>query len=247
MKRSRFTVTLVAAIGALIIGAQANPAAPYTPAADLKGQWSFDPDPALPNVLIIGDSISIAYTLAVRELLKEQANVHRPLKDDGKGPENSGDTIIGLANLDRWLGDREWSLIHFNWGLWDLCYRNKSVTVNGGRDKVNGTLSVTLEDYETNLNELVARLKATGAKLVWANTTVVPEGESGRFAGDEVNYNAVAGRVMAAHGIPVNDLHATSKEFPADHFVRPGDVHFSAKGNAKLAAKVAAEIRKLLE
>jgi len=247
MKRSRFTAILLAAIGALAIGAQANHAVPYTPAADLKGQWSFKPDPALPHVLIIGDSISIAYTLAVRGLLEGRANVHRPLKKDGKGPENSGDTTIGLAKLDNWLGDREWSVIHFNWGLWDLCYRNKNITRNGGRDKVNGTLSVTPEDYERNLTELVTRLKATGAKLVWANTTVVPEGESGRFAGDEVKYNAVAGRVMAAHGISVNDLHATSKDFPADHFVGPGDVHFTATGSAKLANQVAAEIRKLLE
>jgi acyl-CoA thioesterase-1 len=43
---------------------------PYTPAADLRGRWAFEADPALPNVLILGDSISIAYTLPVREKLR---------------------------------------------------------------------------------------------------------------------------------------------------------------------------------
>jgi len=32
---------------------------PFTPPADLKGKWDFRADPKLPNVLIIGDSISM--------------------------------------------------------------------------------------------------------------------------------------------------------------------------------------------
>ena len=32
----------------------------------------------LPRVLLIGDSVSIGYTLPTRELLKGKANVHRP-------------------------------------------------------------------------------------------------------------------------------------------------------------------------
>ena len=35
-------------------------------------------NPALPRVLLIGDSISIGYTLPVRELLDGRANLHRP-------------------------------------------------------------------------------------------------------------------------------------------------------------------------
>lgn len=198
-------------------------------------------------MLILGDSISIGYTLPVRELLKGKANVFRPMRADGKEPDNCGDTGIGLANMEKWLGDREWKVIQFNWGLWDLCYRTEDITRNGGRDKVHGKLSITPEEYEKNLENLVTRLKATGAKLIWASTTVVPEGESGRFAGDEVKYNAVAMRVMERHGVAVNDLHATSKEFSPDHFVGPGNVHFSNAGSARLAEQVAAEIGRLLE
>jgi lysophospholipase L1-like esterase len=219
---------------------------PYTPAADKKGAWHVEEDPALPNVLILGDSISIGYTLPVRERLNGSANVFRPMRADGKGPDNCGDTTMGLAHLEKWLGDRKWDVIHFNWGLWDLCYRHPDSKEQGKRDKVNGKLSTPPKLYEQNLEQLVTRLKATGARLVWASTTLVPEGEVGRFPGDDAIYNAIAKRVMNRHRIPVNDLHATSKGFPPDWFVGPGDVHFTSKGSAKLADQVAAEISALL-
>ena len=68
--------------------------------------------PGLPRVLLIGDSISIGYTLPVRELLKGKANVHRI-------PGNGGPTTNGLKNLDEWLAGK-WDVIHFNFGLHDL-------------------------------------------------------------------------------------------------------------------------------
>src|SRR5215831_15553891 len=55
-------------------------------------------DPKLPRVLLIGDSISIGYTLDTRQALAGKANVHRI-------PTNGGPTTNGLANLDAWLGD----------------------------------------------------------------------------------------------------------------------------------------------
>ena len=216
--------------------------APYTPEADLKGAWDAAVDPALPNVLILGDSISISYTRPVRKQLAGVANVMRPMRKDGRGPDNCGDTTIGLANLDRWLGDRKWDVIHFNWGLWDLCYRHPESKSQGNRDKVNGKQSVPPAEYEQNLEKLVTRLKATGAKLIWASTTVVPDGEVGRFVGDDVKYNKVAATVMERHGIAVNDLHQLSATFTADMFSGPGDVHFSGAGVSKLAEQVAERI-----
>src|SRR5690606_9801731 len=134
--------------------------------------------------------------------------------------------------------DRSWSIIHFNWGLHDLCYRHPDSKVQGNRDKVNGTLSVPLAEYEENLERLVQRLKRTGATLIWASTTVVPEGETGRFAGDEVTYDAAAARIMKKHGMIINDLHATTKSFAPDLFRGPGDVHFTPEGSGLLATQV---------
>src|SRR3954454_3996942 len=91
--------------------------------------------PGLPRVLLIGDSISIGYTLPVRKLLEGKANVHRV-------PDNGGATTNGLKNLDKWLGDGKWDVIHFNWGLHDLKV-----------DKA-GKHQVPLEDYEKNLRTL---------------------------------------------------------------------------------------------
>src|SRR4051812_33030943 len=118
-------------------------------------------DPKLPRVLLIGDSISMGYTLPVRELLKGKANVHRI-------PDNCGPTERGLSQLDKWLGDGKWDVIHFNFGLHDLKY----LDANGKYvDPSKGKQVAPPEVYERNLRELVARLKKTGAKLIFATTT----------------------------------------------------------------------------
>lgn len=197
-------------------------------------------DAALPRVLILGDSISIGYTPLVRDKLQGKAEVLRP-------KANCGDTRAGLANIESWLGDGKWNVIHFNWGLHDLCYRNPESKVQGRRDKVNGTLSVSLEDYEKNLEQLVLRLKKTGATLIWASTTVVPEGEAGRKVGDDLKYNAVAERIMQKHGVLVNDLHKTSKGFAPELFSGPGNVHFKPEGYVQLATQAASAIEAALK
>lgn len=217
---------------------------PFTPPADEKGDWSFEADPRLPDVLILGDSISIGYTRAVRAKLAGKANVYRPM--NGKGPDNCGDTTIGLKKIDAWLGTRKWDVIHFNWGLWDLCYRNPASKNQGNRDKVGGRVSTTPEDYEKNLDLLVTRLKATGAKLIWASTTFVPEGEAGRFVGDDAKYNAVAARVMTKHQIVTDDLYTLSKDFAGKFSTKAGDVHYTPEGYGKLAEQVSASIETLL-
>ena len=240
-----FTTLLCAqALAAPEPGAQP---APFTPPADVAGEWAMQVDEKLPNVLLLGDSISIAYTRDVRKALLGRANVFRPMQAGGKRPDNCGDTTMGMGRIDRWLGERRWNVIHFNWGLWDLCYRNPTSKSQGNRDKANGKVSTAPADYERQLEQLVTRLKATGAKLIWASTTLVPEGEDGRFVGDDAKYNAIAALVMEKHGIAVNDLHALTKTFAPTLFVKPGDVHFTAQGSQQLAAQVAETIGAVLK
>lgn len=180
-------------------------------------------DPALPRVLIIGDSISIDYTPTVRKELAGKANVHRI-------PENGGPTARGLENFDKWIGKKKWDVIHFNWGLHDMKYEN-------------GTQLASTEEYRKNLDALVTRLKETGAKLVWASTTPVPEGASGRVPGDAKKYNAVAADVMKKHGVPVNDLYTYIID-KLDKYQRPTNVHFMEEGSEYLGKRVAKEILK---
>ncbi|MHC5057891.1 MAG: SGNH/GDSL hydrolase family protein [Planctomycetota bacterium] len=193
------------------------------------------PADAPPRVLIIGDSISLGYTPHVKRMLKGKAEVVH-----NRG--NAQHTATGLKRLDSWLGKGKWDVIHFNWGLWDLCYRHPESKVQGRRDKVRGKITIPLEQYGKNLDRLVARLKKTKAVLIWGHTTVVPEKEAGRFAGDAAKYNAIAAKVMKKHGVAVNDLHKLTKSFPPSLFVAPGNVHFTKAGSEKLAKQVAAKI-----
>ena len=189
----------------------------------------------LPKVLLIGDSISLSYTPHVVEMLKPIADVRH-----SKG--NSQHTGTGLAKIDSWLGDEQWDVIHFNWGLWDLCYRNPESKTQGRRDKVKGAITTPLEEYEKNLDQLTARLAKTKAELIWAHTTVVPEGEAGRKVGDDQKYNAAAERVMKKHGVRINDLNKLTRTFKPDQFTAPGNVHFKEPGSETLAQQVSKEI-----
>jgi acetyl esterase/lipase len=193
----------------------------------------------LPQVFLIGDSISLGYTEPVAKVLEGVCRVRR-------APDNCGDTRRGLQSLEIWLGDQHWDVIHFNWGLHDLCYRHRESKEMGNRDKIRGNVSVPLEEYRQNLEKLVERLKARGSRLVWASTTFIPEGEPGRHQGDERQYNEVAAAIMNRQGIPINDLHALTVTFGADKFTGPGDVHFTEAGSRAIAEQVAKCIRERL-
>ncbi|PQO42600.1 SGNH/GDSL hydrolase family protein [Blastopirellula marina] len=215
-------------------------------ADEKKGVWAIEPDPALPNVLILGDSISIGYTLQVRKALEGKANVFRPHTADGTKAENCSGTTKGVEAIDRWLGDRKWDVIHFNWGLHDL----KHVTEPGG-NKVSKAASdpvqATVEQYAQNLEQIVAKLKATDAKLIFATTTPVPAGTSGVLREPEAppKYNAAAVKIMQANGIEVDDLFAFCQPRLAE-LQRPKNVHFTDKGSQELANQVSAAIEKAL-
>jgi N-sulfoglucosamine sulfohydrolase len=178
----------------------------------------------LPRVLLIGDSISIGYTLPVREMLKGRANVHRI-------PENGGPSSKGIQKLDQWLGKEKWDLIHFNWGLHDLKFME------------NDKRQVSLDDYERNLTEIVDRLKQTGASLIWASTTPVPHGNLKplRKPGDDLIYNLVAKRIMRDKQVAVNDLYTLANS-QLDQIQRPENVHFTPDGSRLLAKQVSSII-----
>ena len=217
-----------------------------------KNPWAFEPDPNLPDVLILGDSISIGYTVPVRKLLEGKANVWRPMNAKGDGPENCGNTKMGLKNIDRFLDEkrldgRKWAVIQFNWGLWDVTYRNPQNQDNKGeRDKVKGGVSFTPEQYGENLEKLVERLKKTGAKLIWANISYIPDGEAARVMGDDAKYNAVAAAIMKKHGIPINDIYGLTSKMEPKLFAGPGDVHYKPEGSKIIAEQTAEIIEKRL-
>ena len=209
------------------------------PAQKKKGPFApIKDDPKLPRVLLVGDSISIGYTLPTRDFLKGKANLHRI-------PTNGGPTTRGLANIDAWLGKSKWDIIHFNWGLHDLKYMGPKGENLFPKEK-GGKPQVPLADYEKNLEKLVVRLKKTGAKLIWRNTTPIPPGSKGRYVGDSVKYNEAAARVMKRHGIPTHDLFTMSKKHMKE-LMLPANVHYKKEGSVALGKDVARVIIEALK
>lgn len=212
-------VALCAFAGTLCAETKAPKDTTLAPIEDVSG---------LPRVLLIGDSISIGYTAPVRELLKGKANVHRI-------PANGGPTKNGLARIDQWLGKSKWDVIHFNWGIHDLKYMP------------DGQRQVEPADYEKNLRALVAKMKATGAKLIWATITPIPSGElvPPRRFGEVAEYNAIAQRVMTENSVAIDDLNAAITPKVAT-LQKPKDVHYLPEGSAFLGQEVAKSIEAVL-
>jgi acyl-CoA thioesterase-1 len=222
---------LIFAIFFLFVGctAEKKETQPQPPVNEHPSFSKVTDTPGLPRVLLIGDSISMGYTLPVREKLQQTANVHRI-------PTNGGPTTRGVESIDAWLGDEDWDLIHFNWGLHDLKIMD------------DGKHQVPLPQYKRNLRILVQRLKQTGAQLIWCSTTPVPKVADGELRPprrwqDVIAYNEAAAGVMHDHDIPINDLYAFALPRLAE-IQRPKNVHFTQEGSNQLAEKVAQSIQK---
>lgn len=195
------------------------------------------------RVLIIGDSISAGYTRPTGKKLKDRAVVVRPKRSDGKGGENCEGTTKGVKEIDRWLttDGGDFDIIHFNFGLHDI----KRVKPDSSAASTNpgGPQQATLEVYAAQLGEITERMQETGAVLIFATTTPVPEGgvRPNRDPKDVVAYNAAAVDLMEKRGIAVNDLYAFALP-RLEELQRPANVHFTRIGSDALAEKVAEAI-----
>lgn len=204
--------------------------------------------PAKKRVLILGDSISIGYTPYVQKMLPEMT-VLRPMR--GEKPENCSGTTAGIANIDRWLqiDGGKWDVIHFNWGLHDLKHVKPGDPKGAASDSANDPPQATVEVYEKQLREIVGKLKATGAKLIFATTTPVPAGKMAvyRTDADAIKYNEAALKVMKENDIPVNDLYTFMKPKLATLQLQPANVHFTPSGSEALAKEVVAAVKSALQ
>ena len=196
----------------------------------------------LPKILILGDSISIGYFPFVQKSLVGKADIRRPLLPNG-GFENCGGTSKALKRIYNWIGDTNWDLIHFNFGLHDIKHVNP---VNGkNSNSFNDPHQASPEQYKDNLEKIVEILKKTNAKLIFATTTPYPKSKlkPARKPGMHKIYNQIALTVMKKYNVKINDLH--SFVLPRmNELQRPNNVHFSEYGSKELA-KVA--VKSILE
>lgn len=193
------------------------------------------------KILIIGDSISLGYTPFVQKDLEQFAEVVH-----NRG--NAQHTGTGLAKIEDWIGDTDWDIIQFNWGLWDLCYRHPDSKVQGNRDKINGHITFHIDEYANNLDSLVKLIKkASDAELIFVTTTYVPENEAGRYKEDAKKYNEVAKQIMKANKVSLNDIYQKSKRIHREYGKGNDDVHYTQEGYEKLGREISAFLKKKIK
>ena len=207
--------------------------------------WSAIAQEKQPRVLLIGDSIAGMYSREASSALKGKAEVH--------AAGNLHDFVLNSSTifekLDQFLGriDRngnpvaeekwpKWDLIHVNVGLGDLVHCVPDLKqMRLMPHTIGGVIATDAKQYEQNLDKLMRELKAKalGAKIVWASTTPIRFSRNEVFKmGTEIEYNAIAAKVMAKHRVPINDMHTYTKllinmDKPAGHGADP--FHFDKK------------------
>ncbi len=187
------------------------------------------------HVLIIGDSISIGYTPFIKDALSPDDIIVE------HNPGNGGSTKRGVESIEKWLDNKEWDVIVFNFGLHDLVHKDSL-----NKYDVNGIVSITPEEYEKNLNFIVGKLKETTATIFFATTTTVPEGASGRKVESPAIYNEIATKVMNKNKINIIDLYTASLEIHPKNS-KPKNVHYTPNGYEELSKYIVDAIRPALK
>jgi lysophospholipase L1-like esterase len=211
----------------------------------LLPQNKFSLNKKIPNVLILGDSISIGYYPFVKKALLGKVNLFRPTLKNGHF-ENCAGSTNGVVKISEWLGETQWDLIHFNFGLHDIKHVHP---VTGKNSKsFNDPHQASPKEYKKNLTFIVKKLKKTKAKLIFATTTPYPNSglRPARKPGMHNVYNSVALKVMKKHKISINDLHAYVLP-RMEQLQKPQNVHFTEEGSESLAEVVASSIKNHLK
>jgi lysophospholipase L1-like esterase len=194
----------------------------------------------LPKVLIIGDSIAGDYFSIVMNKLQGIAEVQTPQE-----PGNGGGTTNGLLYVDKWIAEAKWDVIHFNFGLHDIKHIDPETGKNS--KNLNDPQQANPEQYGKNLRVIVQKLKASGAKLIFATTTPYPDklGKQMRTPGMPAVYNKIAIEIMRENDIAINDIYFYVLP-RMEKLQRPKNVHFMENGSKALGEKVAQSILEYL-
>jgi lysophospholipase L1-like esterase len=175
-------------------------------------------DPALPRVLLIGDSIMNGYSPFVVEALRGKANVGRLVAFGMIG----GNDASAAAFCEK-LKDGDYALIHYNDGLHSLPPR------------------ITDEQFGTGLTAMLKHLKTVSPHVIWATTTPAPDRNN--TLGPESHNGAVLTRnemsktIAATAGVPVNDLYALviAERESLQGFA---NLHFTPEGSKRMGLQI---------
>ena len=189
------------------------------------------------KLLLIGDSIRMNYDRYVRQALEERAQVLSP-------DENARFAAYTYYAIGDWENNQRFGedvdVIHWNVGLHDVI-----------RIHYDDPMTPP-EIYGFYLARIIHRLRDVypNARQVFALTTPCREEKYVlpwivRKNADIDALNEVALRVMAAHGVPVNDLAGVVRENDPDD-IYADETHYNYTGSVLLAKAVLRAVCPLL-
>jgi hypothetical protein len=230
MKHSKFRFRWTVAVGTILLlgfSMRSISAAQEATSKTEEIEWTWEVRPAhadakLPNVLLLGDSITRAYFPEVQRQLDGVANVYLMASSTSVGDPRLARQIEEFSSAE----GVKFSVVHFNNGMHGWAYSEK--------------------EYRDAFPAFVSEIRAIAprAALIWATTTPVKkETEPGPTNARVDARNAIAESLVKPAGIAIDDQHGMMTKH-ADLY--QDSVHFNDQG-AVLQGKQAAElIRRLL-
>jgi beta-glucosidase len=220
---------LLAGIGAVSTPAaqsqtQSQSQAGPIPKEEIDWTWSDHSaplDPKLPNILLLGDSITRAYFPTVAKRLAGKANVYLFATSC-----SSGDPRLAQQLRLYFETAPSFRVIHFNNGMhgWDLSETAFAAGLPGMIDEL--------------------RKERPGSRLIWATITPVRKDDPFGAANARIDArNAAALAVMKQNGIPIDDQHALMQGHEDLHL---DDVHFNEKGSEMEGDQAAESVEAVL-
>ena len=199
--------------------------APVSIPEEIEWTWEVrppNPNPSLPNVLLLGDSISRSYFPQVTKDLVGIANVYLMASSTAVGDPRLPHQIAEFARLQ----NVPFALIHFNNGMHGWKY--------------------TEPQYKAALPDLLTAVQALPghARLIWANTTPVKSDTSDAATNARVDArNAAATAVFTTDHLPTDDLHTLMSRH---RDLYQDNVHFNDAGAALMGDQAATLIKQTL-
>ena len=177
----------------------------------------------LPNVLYIGDSVSINTMPQLTQELRATANLCHIYSNDGT-------TGHGVDCLHEWLSDTapgvRWDYVLVNFGLHDI------------KRRLSGAPATTQSEYRRNLRVIVDGIRRYGASPIWVTTTPFPASLLGTKFSDPAPYAAISANEMRALSVPIIDTYDLILPNNATGH-RPNDVHWSGAATEILSNAIA--------
>lgn len=200
----------------------------------------------MPDVFVIGDSISIQYGPFLERLLTPEIGYARKSGDEAAMVDldvprgaNGGDSSMVRTYLEALAADGfscGWLLL--NCGLHDI-----------KRAVDSDQCQIGLEAYRANLRAIFACAATIAQATIWIRSTPVidaihnasPKRSFHRYATDLAAYNAAADAIASEAGLRIIDLHQATASYGAEAF--RDHAHFHEPIQQAQAAFIAGHLR----